>query len=123
MSAKYLVTAPPGVAVPGIGFVRVNSAFVAPAGFKPSKTFKALNAEASAELAKLRDELLARAKAFRATSKDEDPEAYKAAMAAAKRLDAEAAAIELPVFELPKEEAKVEVDVAPPSPAKNTRKL
>jgi hypothetical protein len=121
MSAKYLVTAAPGVPVPGIGFVRVNDAFHAPAGFIPSRTFKALNAEAAAELEKLKASILAEAKKSRAW-----PQTHKlfaSHQERAENLEAQAAAMDIAVFDLPVEEKKLERDVAAPAPAKSGRKL
>lgn len=121
MSAKYLVTLPPGVPVPGIGFVRVNDAFNAPAGFIPSRTFKPLNAEASAELEKLKASLIGEAKKSRAWPTNH--KLFAAHQERAENLEAQAAAMDITVFELPKEEAKIERDVAAPVPVKGTRKL
>jgi len=123
MSApRYLVTMPPGVPVAGVGFVRHNSSFSAPEGFVPSRTFKALNAEASAELQKLKDAILADAKKARAVAPTH--KTFAAFQERAEMLEAQAAAIEIPVFELPKEEQKVETNVVAPVPFKSSsRKL
>jgi hypothetical protein len=121
MSAKYLVTVAPGVPVAGIGFVRVNDAFTAPAGFIPSRTFKPLNAEASAELEKLKATLLNEAKKSKAWPQNH--KLFAAHQERAESLEAQAASIDAGIFELPVEEKKVERDVAAPAPAKSGRKL
>jgi hypothetical protein len=53
-SACYLVTIPPGVPVPGVGFVKPGEAFWAESGYKPSRTFVPLNDVAHAAMSALR---------------------------------------------------------------------
>jgi hypothetical protein len=57
MSApKYLVTAPPGVPVPGVGFLQPGAVFTAPSDdYVPSRTFRPCNEEAKVVLEKLFD--------------------------------------------------------------------
>jgi hypothetical protein len=58
MSAKYLVTMPPGAEVPGLGFVREGKVFSAPSeDYVPSRTFLPVNKEAVAPLAKVFEQL------------------------------------------------------------------
>ncbi len=45
MSAKYLVTQPPGAPIPGVGFVNIGQIFTAPEGYVPSLTFRPANEE------------------------------------------------------------------------------
>ena len=57
-SPQYLVTAAPGIRVPGVGFCYPGEVFDAPPGFQPSRTLRAMNQEA---VTALEDVLSARA--------------------------------------------------------------
>ena len=51
MAARYLVTAAPGVPVPGLGLVKRGEDFTAPPGFQPGISLRPLNTEAVEQLA------------------------------------------------------------------------
>jgi Skp family chaperone for outer membrane proteins len=56
MAAKYMVTAPPGAPVAGIGFITPGQVFTAPSDdYVPSRTFRPVNEEAKAALEKVFD--------------------------------------------------------------------
>lgn len=112
MAAKYLVVEGPGTPVPGVGFVVPNSAFTAPAGYVPSRTFKPMNEEASQELAKVKAAMLKRADEFGSRKAPEFDEVdQRSGIQYARELRRLANAIDLGVFVPEKEEPKVETNV------------
>ena len=112
MAAKYLVVEGPGSPVSGVGFVQPGSSFVAPAGYIPSKTFKPMNEEASKELAKVKASIIARADELAARKAPEFDEIdIRSGLQLARILRKDAAAIDLGIFVVAREEAKVETNV------------
>ena len=112
MAAKYLVVEGPGAPVPGVGFVVPNSAFTAPAGYIPSRTFKPMNEEASQELAKVKAAMLKRAEEFATRKAPEFDEIdVRSGIQYARELRRLANGIDLGVFVPEKEEPKVETNV------------
>ncbi len=106
---KYMVTMPPGAPIPGIGFVRPGEFFTAPSEKSiPSRTFRPVNQEAVAPLAKIHERVVAEAEErVKAAEKSLRPELVgemKALLEKAKAAQKAAATI----VEIPHEEAKVE---------------
>jgi hypothetical protein len=109
MPAQFLVTIPPGAPIPNVGFVRPSEIFTAPKGYVPSYTMKPVNDEAVAALRKVQASMRARAKDLRASIGElDEPSDKKAAKAAAKLFDDNAASISLTPIVIPKEEPQIE---------------
>jgi hypothetical protein len=95
MTAQFIVTSDPGTFVQGVGFVRPGEMYTAPPGHVPSRTVLPVNAEAVAELKKLKDQMLAVGKAYRdeAAVQGIDADDKKLALARAKHVENQAKAI------------------------------
>lgn len=108
MAAEYLVTAPPGTFVEGVGFVKTADAFTAPEGYVPSRTMKPLNAEAVEALAKVKEALAARAVALREQAKAEpDQVDRKSQIQLAKMLEKQVEQIVLTPIVIPVEKPAI----------------
>ncbi len=110
MAPKFLVTAPPGAPIPSVGFVRPGEIFTAPDDYVPSYTMKPVNAEALAELGKVKAKLLARVKELRKNAEDRavDDAERKSSRQHAAILEANAASIATALVEITTEQPKIE---------------
>jgi hypothetical protein len=108
MAAKYVVTSEPGTYIAGIGFVKVGDIYTAPAGHIPSRTAFPLNAEAAAELKKIKAKLQADAKDVLADASGGDDAEKKAARQRAKVLEGLAKAVRTEPVQLQAEAPVVE---------------
>jgi hypothetical protein len=108
MAARYCVNSEPGTYIAGIGFVKVGEFYTAPAGHIPSRTALPLNAEAAAELKKIKAKLQADAKDVLSEASGGDDAEKKAARQRSKVLDGLAKSVRTEPIQLQAEAPVVE---------------